>query len=373
SAWNRFVVQPEYHPKLLVAIPFTPVPGTRLGVHPSIAPEHRARLRQTIVATLRQEVQDSELSSFHILFMSPEEHQDLSPNKAEPNELGEDDRQGDDVKKGNQDDTEKDDAISLAYRRAMQYHWRNRGYQTWEDFLDSLTSRRRKTLRKERTAIANMGYRFRCIEGKDATKEEVQFFHQLYTVPYRQRGMEPYLSHATFEQLFETMGQQVLIIAAYHDDFPTQTKTGQCLPVAMALNFVSATTVYGRHWGAIHNLGFLHFETCYYQAIDFAIATKRDSVQAGVQGEHKLLRGYEPVATHSAHFLDHPALHVAVTGAFQEEASDMQAAATLLEQALPYSQAAASDKKDDRAVDQTDSADEDPVSWRPSADSRTAC
>ena len=304
-AWNRVQGQDSYYPKMVVAIPFTPVPGARLVVDKTLPEAVRAAILAAMIAQLRQEMRRLHCSSVHCLLPAAESV--LEELKTE----------------------------GFAIRRTVQYHWKNEDFACWDDYLATLTSRRRKGFRKERAQVREGGYEFVARTGTSYSPEEIAFLHQLYTIPFRMRGMPPYMHPHTFQELFRRLGERIVVFAAFHPDFVQNTSDGTRLPVAMALNFVSDSTVYGRHWGAIHNTGGLHFETCYYQAIEYAIATKRASVQAGVQGEHKLLRGYLPTVTYSGHLVDHPELQHAVVQAFDAESDAITEHATALSQFLP--------------------------------------
>ncbi|MGH6827860.1 MAG: GNAT family N-acetyltransferase, partial [Rhizomicrobium sp.] len=187
-------------------------------------------------------------------------------------------------------------------RTDRQFHWQNRGYADFAQFLGELSSAKRKTLRKERAAVGDEGIVFDWLTGDDITEAHWDRFFEFYTDTGGRKWGRPYLNREFFSRIGETMNRQILLIMARRASHY----------LAGALNFMDHTTLYGRYWGALEYVPFLHFETCYYQAIDFAIAHRLSRVEAGAQGEHKLLRGYMPVETYSAHYIAHEGLRRAV-------------------------------------------------------------
>lgn len=282
DAWER--AGGAYYPKLQVAVPFTPVPGPRLlGSRP-----------QQLLAALEAVTIQNEISSAHVTFI-------------EDRDLAEAERRG------------------WLTRHGIQYHWFNRGYRDFDDFLDSLTSRHRKTIRKERAA-AREGLAFRALTGSDIGETEWDAMWRFYQDTGSRKWGHPYLTREFFDRAGETMGDKLLLFLAYRSG----------MPVAGALNVVGPDALYGRYWGAIDEVRFLHFELSYYQAIEWAIAHGLGSVQAGAQGEHKLLRGYEPVVTRSAHFIPNAGFRQAVSDFLEEERSAVAAEAEWLRRDLPY-------------------------------------
>ena len=282
DAWER--AGGAYYPKLQVAVPFTPVPGPRLlGSRP----------RQLLAALETVTVQNA-ISSAHITFI-------------EDRDVAEAEQRG------------------WLIRHALQYHWFNRGYSDFDDFLDGLTSRRRKTIRKERAA-AREGLEFRSLTGAEIGAAEWDSMWRFYQDTGSRKWGHPYLTREFFDRLGATMGDKLLLFLA--------CRGGQ--PIAGALNVIGADALYGRYWGTTDEVRFLHFELSYYQAIEWAIAHGLACVQAGAQGEHKLARGYEPVITRSAHFIADPGFRRAVGDFLIEERQAMTAEAEWLERDLPY-------------------------------------
>jgi predicted N-acyltransferase len=256
----------HYYPKLLCAVPFTPVTGRRLLANGPQAPAIRRALAGAIVGMGSQ----SGLSSAHFNFLEEEAW----------DELGE---------------------AGLLKREDQQFHWINRGYQTFDDFLAALASRKRKNIRKERIG-AQAGLTIKRLTGPDIRQEHWDAFFKFYMDTGGRKWGSPYLNREFFRLLHERMADKCLLVIAYDG------KT----PIAGALNMIGSDTLYGRYWGRTVERPFLHFEICYYQAIDFAIERGLKVVEAGAQGEHKLARGYEPRLTRSAHWIAHGGLRQAV-------------------------------------------------------------
>jgi len=282
----------RYYPKLQVAVPFTPVPGPRLLVRPDI-PDARRMLIEGLVSAAEQ----VGVSSLHVTFCPQVEWQALG-------EAG------------------------LLCRQGVQYHWHNRGYADFDDFLAGLKSSRRKTIRKERARVAAQGVDVEVLTGDDLAPDIWDVFYPFYLKTVDKRWGNAYLSKRFFRRLGETMPERVVLVMARHH--------GRY--VAGALNFRGADTLYGRVWGARQEFEFLHFEACYYQAIDFAIRHGLARVEAGAQGPHKLQRGYEPVATYSAHWIRDPGLRDAVERFVVQERRQMALEVEELRELLPYRQ-----------------------------------
>ena len=282
DAWQR--AGGSYYPKLQIAVPFTPVPGARLlGSRP----------RQLLAAAEAVTVQNG-LSSAHITFLTGGEAETCA---------------------------ERDWLI----RHGIQYHWRNRGYASFDDFLGALRSPKRKAIRKER-AGARHAVEFRTLRGAEIGPAEWDAMWAFYQDTGARKWGRPYLTRAFFDLIAERLGDRVLLFLAYRGR----------LPIAGALNLVGADTLYGRYWGTLDEVPFLHFELCYYQAIEWAIAHGLSSVQAGAQGEHKLARGYEPVITHSAHFLPNRSFRDAVAEFLEGERAGIARELEWLAESLPY-------------------------------------
>jgi hypothetical protein len=282
DAWER--AGGAYYPKLQVAVPFTPVPGPRLlGSRP-----------QQLLAALEAVTVQNDLSSAHVTFVE----------EADASEAG---RRG------------------WLIRHGIQYHWFNRGYRDFEDFLASLTSRKRKAIRKER-ATAREGLEFRALTGAEIGRPEWEAMWRFYQDTGSRKWGHPYLTRSFFDRIGATMGDKLLLFLA--------CRSGT--PIAGALNVVGPDSLYGRYWGATEEVRFLHFELSYYQAIEWAIANGLSSVQAGAQGEHKLSRGYEPVITRSAHFIANRGFRDAVADFVEREREAIATEAEWLRRDLPY-------------------------------------
>jgi len=274
----------RYYPKLQIAVPFTPVPGPRLlGQFP----------QQLLAAAEAVTVQNG-LSSTHITFIDDD-------GAAECERRG------------------------WLIRDGIQYHWLNRGYGDFDEFLAALTSRKRKAIRRERAA-ARKGLEFAALTGGEIGAAEWDAMWAFYQDTGSRKWGRPYLTREFFDRIGETMGDGLLLFLAYRDG----------TPIAGALNLIGPDVLYGRYWGTVEEVPFLHFELAYYQAIEWAIDHGRSSVQAGAQGEHKLARGYEPVISRSAHFLADPGLRRAVATYLDGERPAIAAEAEWERLSLPY-------------------------------------
>ena len=278
----------DYYPKLQTCVPFTPVPGPRLLL---AAPEAGPLL----LAAAANAVENSGISSAHATFISPEQ----VPLFEEADWL---------------------------IRTDQQFHWQNRGYGDFQEFLDTLASRKRKAIRKERAEAVSAGVEIRCLSGDDLRPEHWDAMWEFYQDTGARKWGRPYLTRDAFTRLAETMADETLLVLAYRD--------GEA--IAGALNLIGQDTLYGRYWGATEHHPFLHFEVCYYQAIDWAIRHGLSRVEAGAQGEHKLARGYEPTPTYSAHWISHPALRRAVADFLKRERRAVAAGIDYLGQFTPY-------------------------------------
>ena len=282
EAWER--AGGAYYPKLQVSVPFTPCPGRRL----------LGEDRNALLAALETVTVQNGLSSAHITFMHPEE-------------------------------------TALAQRRGwlmrdgIQYHWFNRGYSSFDDFLSRLSSRKRKAIRKERAAACE-GLEIIALRGTEIEPAHWDAMWRFYQETGSRKWGRPYLTRAFFDRIGQAVGKPALMFLALR----------QGVPVAGALNFIGQDTLYGRYWGAVEDLPFLHFELSYYRAIEWAIDNGIGCIQAGAQGEHKLARGYEPVLTRSAHFLTDPGFRQAVARYLEGEREAMRQELEWAEGALPY-------------------------------------
>ncbi len=263
----------RYYPKLLCAVPFTPVTGRRLLATGPNAPA----IRQAMAGAIVEVAQQWRVSSAHFNFLEEQEWQALGLQE-------------------------------LLLREDQQFHWLNRGYGSFEDFLGALSSRKRKMLRRERRE-AQEGLRIVRLTGAELTTEHWDAFFEFYMDTGGRKWGSPYLNREFFTLLHERMADKCLLILAYDVD----------TPIAGALNLIGSDTLYGRYWGRSVDRPFLHFEISYYQAIDFAIERGLARVEAGAQGEHKLSRGYEPALTRSAHWIAHKGLRQAVSDYLDRE------------------------------------------------------
>lgn len=280
-----------YYPKLQVAVPFSPVPGPRLLVKPDAPDGAMSVLGQALV----QVCGEMDLSSAHVTFCTEAEYETLG---------------GD----------------GWLQRLGLQYHWHNRGYQDFEGFLEALSSRKRKTIRRERRDANACGLTFRTVRGSEITEALWDAFFVFYQSTVDKKWGSAYLTRAFFSLLSERLGDRVVLMIAEHE--------GQ--PVAGALNLLGADTLYGRNWGCVGEWPFLHFELCYYRAIDFAIEQGLSRVEAGAQGEHKIQRGYVPSLTHSVHHIQHSGLRQAVSEFLEVERAGMLSEMIALSELSPY-------------------------------------
>ncbi|WP_338332743.1 GNAT family N-acetyltransferase [Acetobacter sp. LMG 32666] len=283
----------QYYPKLQIAVPFTPAPGHRLLLHPNAPPQTAA----VMADALRQICADTGLSSAHVTFCTQAESTVLHQRGWLP-------------------------------RLGLQYHWHNNGYATFDDFLATLSARKRKSIKRERRDANNAGLTFETRQGASITQADWQAFYQFYRNTIDRKWGSAYLSEDFFPLMAQRLGERVVLMLARNGT----------TPVAAALNLMGTNTLYGRNWGCTGNWPFLHFELCYYRAIDFAIAHGLQRVEAGAQGEHKIQRGYVPTLTHSAHWLQNPALRDAVDRFLQAERPAIQAEAQALNTLTPYRQ-----------------------------------
>jgi predicted N-acyltransferase len=282
----------DYYPKLQVSVPFTPATGPRLLVKPGPLAE---AARAALVQGLKSVTTSNGLSSAHITFM-PE---------TDWRALGE---QG------------------FLLRTDQQFHWHNRGYATFDDFLADLSSRKRKAIRRERKDALSAGIEVHGLTGADLTESVWDAFFAFYMETGSRKWGRPYLTREFFSIVGEKMAGRILLVMA--------KRSGRW--IAGAINFIGADALYGRNWGAVEHHPFLHFELCYYQAIDYAIRHKLARVEAGAQGEHKLARGYLPATTYSAHFIANPALRRAIDDYLKRERRYVAAAAEELAAAAPF-------------------------------------
>jgi predicted N-acyltransferase len=261
----------RYYPKLQIAVPFTPATGRRF-----VGPvEHRETLWRAAIGIASQ----NRLSSLHATFCTAEEAEALTGVEG------------------------------TLHRITQQFHWENRSYGRFDDFLADLSSRKRKMIRKERETAQRSGLTIRSLTGDSIEPRHWEAFWHFYQDTGSRKWGTPYLTRKAFTRFHETMRNDILLVLAFNGDSP----------VAGALNFIGRDTLYGRYWGCLEDHPCLHFELCYYQAIDWAIENGLQRVEAGAQGEHKLARGYLPVETHSLHWIAEPSFRTAVDRYLQAE------------------------------------------------------
>lgn len=285
DAWER--AGGRYYPKLQVAVPFSPVPGERLLLRdPAAAP--------ALIAAIEAVTEQHDLSSAHATFVAAEQ-------------------------------VPLFEAAGWLVRQGTQFHWANDGYASFDDFLGQLASRKRKAIRRERErAVA--GLTIRHLTGPDLTEAAWDVFWRFYQDTGSRKWGRPYLTRRFFSLLGERMAERVLLILAEREG----------VPIAGALNLIGADTLYGRYWGCTQDVPFLHFELCYYQAIDAAIARGLARVEAGAQGEHKLARGYVPVPTWSAHYIPDPGFRRAIADFLARERLAVEEEQAFLGELAPF-------------------------------------
>jgi uncharacterized protein len=282
----------NYYPKYQIAVPFTPATGPRLLHHTSFEPE---AVRQALAAGLRQLTVEHGVSSAHVTFLPENELPALT-------EAG------------------------FLHRTDQQFHFMNDGFGSYEEFLETLASRKRKALRKERREALANGITVDWLTGRDLTEDIWDQFFAFYMDTGSRKWGRPYLNREFYSLIGERTADDILLVMAKRD--------GRY--IAGAINFIGSDRLYGRHWGCIEDHPFLHFEVCYHQAIDFAISKGIKVVEAGAQGEHKLARGYVPVTTHSAHYIAHPALRRAVADYLERERHEIERLNEALQEHTPF-------------------------------------
>ena len=282
----------SYYPKLQVAVPFTPVTGPRLLVRPSPLDD---AVRGALADALAEITTDSDLSSTHITFLPEHEWRLLGDR-------------------------------GWLQRTDRQFHWSNAGYASFDDFLAALSSRKRKTIRRERKEALEPGIEVHWLTGSNLTEDVWDAFFAFYMETGSRKWGRPYLTRQFFSIVGEKMRDRILLVMARRNR----------RWIAGAINFIGGDCLYGRNWGAIEHHPFLHFELCYYQAIDYAIQNRLARVEAGAQGEHKLMRGYLPATTYSAHFIANPSLRRAIADYLARERAYVEAESEELAAAAPF-------------------------------------
>jgi len=268
----------NYYPKLQSAVPFTPAMGPRLLVRPDADEKYFDVLTAGMIQLARQH----NVSSLHVTF----------PTKDQWDRLGN---------------------TGFLQRTSKQFHWENRGYENFDEFLASLNSRKRKAIKKERRQVEEQGVTLHRLPGDDLTEDHWDIFYGYYVNTIDRKWGRPYLTREFFSMLGETLADLAVLVIAEHDG----------KPVAGALNLVGSDTIFGRNWGCSEHFKFLHFEACYYQAIDYAIENKLQWVEAGAQGPHKIQRGYLPREVYSAHWIEDPNFRSAVSRFIDQERRDV--------------------------------------------------
>ncbi|ESX90304.1 GNAT family N-acetyltransferase [Mesorhizobium sp. LNJC403B00] len=282
----------NYYPKLQCAVPFSPVTGPRLLVSKG---EDSAIVKAGLAAGLKAVTEKLGVSSAHVTFASESDVATL-------------------------------EAAGFLHRTDQQFHFFNEGFSTYDDFLATLASRKRKAMKKERREALANDISIDRLTGKDLTERAWDDFFAFYMDTGSRKWGRPYLNRKFFSLIGERMSQDILLIMA--------KRNGRY--VAGAINFIGSDALYGRNWGCIEDHPFLHFEVCYHQAIDFAIERKLKVVEAGAQGEHKLARGYRPVTMHSAHYIAHPGLRNAVADYLRRERREVERMGEILEEHTPF-------------------------------------
>ncbi|MFN3764035.1 MAG: GNAT family N-acetyltransferase [Aliihoeflea sp.] len=282
----------RYYPKLQVAIPFTPATGPRLLVDAALDPDP---VRLALGEGLKTLSERLGTSSVHVTFAPQDEAAALED-------------------------------LGYLHRTDTQFHFVNEGYASYDEFLETLASRKRKALRKERREALAEGIEIDWLTGRDLTEAVWDDFFRFYMDTGSRKWGRPYLNRQFFSLIGERMADDILLVMAKRD--------GRY--IAGAINFIGEERLFGRNWGCIEHHPYLHFEVCYHQAIDFAIARKLKVVEAGAQGEHKLARGYLPVTTHSAHWISHPGLRNAVADYLEREREDVAEVGEYLTERAPF-------------------------------------
>lgn len=284
----------NYYPKLLVAIPFTPVTGPRLLVRNG---PQAGEVTNALIDGLRMLQEETLASSAHVNFISQWESQQLEQEGFLP-------------------------------RIDCQYHWHNEGFSTFDDFLSTLTSRKRKAVHRERREVLNAGITIERLNGTAITQEHWDAFYDFYQDTGNRKWGKAYIARSFYDDIARNFADRVLLVMAKRE--------GRY--IAGAINFIGQDTLFGRHWGTIEDHPYLHFEVCYYQALEFAIARGLRRVEAGAQGDHKLARGYQPVLTRSAHYIADPNFRRAVAEYLARERPAIELETGILREHMPFKQ-----------------------------------
>jgi predicted N-acyltransferase len=281
----------DYYPKLVSAVPFTPATGPRLLLAPDAGPGAAAALIDAAIELAT----DLQASSLHVLFPNAEQRELFA-------------------------------AKGMMLRKDCQFHWHNQGYADFDDFLATFTAKKRKNARRERRRIAEQGIEFRVLRGNEPSEAEWEAVFGFYARTFLRRGRPPYLNRGFFDEIRATMADAMVIIMA----------TFEKQPIASAICFRSEDTLYGRYWGSLADFHSLHFETCYYQGIEYCIREGLARFEPGTQGEHKLSRGFRPQGTWSAHWLADSTFENAVADFLQRERLHIDDYMTQMSSHVPY-------------------------------------
>jgi uncharacterized protein len=290
----------EYYPKLLCAVPFTPATGPRLLARQDTDPDRAEQLMVTLAQGAMEVTRQLGVSSVHLNFVAPEQAKLL-------------------------------ESQGFLLRTDQQFHWENQGYETFDEFLAELTSKKRKNLRRERRLALQAGVTIEAVTGSDLTESHWDAFYAFYLDTGGRKHGTPYLNREFFSLINESMAEDILLLMARRD--------GRY--IAGALNFIGGDTLFGRNWGCIEDHPFLHFEVCYYQAIDFALSRGLSRVEAGAQGPHKLARGYLPNHVYSAHWIADKAFRGAIANYLERERQYVDEEKEMIEAHSPFRQPAA--------------------------------
>jgi len=291
DAYHRYGL--NYYPKLQSAIPFTPVSGERIIIHHKIKDKMTKKIQ--VIKRIIEKTKSINVSSIHFNFLKhPEKMQDR-------------------IKE-------------LLVRQGIQFHWKNYNYKSFNDFLATLSSRKRKIIKKERQCINKYHLKIKLLKDNNINDEHWEFFYKCYLNTTGKKWGSSYLTKEFFLQIGRTFSDKIILIIAFQDN----------KMIASALNFISSTHLYGRHWGSLLDIPYLHFELCYYQAIDYAIENNIKIVEAGAQGEHKLQRGYMPEKTWSLHWIKNRQFNEAISNFLDEETNLMKKQKKDLEQFSPF-------------------------------------
>jgi predicted N-acyltransferase len=282
----------NYYPKLLTAVPFTPVSGPRVLMGPNVDAK---AITKSVVRAALDYARSEQLSSWHVLFPTDETAADL-------------------------------DRTGLILRRDCQFHWYNQGYDSFESFLATFTAEKRKKAKRERRRVAEAGIEFDTLHGGDMTASLWDIVYEFYAETFHRHGHEPYLNLDFFKRISAAMPNELMLKVAR---MGTE-------PIAVAIFFVGSEALYGRYWGAGGNFHSLHFEACYYQGIEYCIDKKLQRFEPGTQGEHKVPRGFIPTLTHSAHYIADPRFAAAIRDYAQREARGVDSYAAAVNEHVPY-------------------------------------